>query len=102
MTAAVAAEVPHLDGAVLVARDELALVRVEREVVDGRVVRVVALRRRGPASSMEHERRARGEENRARMLIKDESARASARRRGGESRCGQEERRARRTERPRS
>lgn len=45
MTTPVTSQVPHLDRAVLVARDELALVRVQREVVDGREVSVISLRR---------------------------------------------------------
>lgn len=49
VTTPVASQVPHLDRAVLVARDELALVRVQREVVDGREVRVISLRRGGSA-----------------------------------------------------
>lgn len=44
VAAAVAPEIPDLDRAALVARDELALVRVQRDVVHGREVRVVPLR----------------------------------------------------------
>ena len=43
MRAAVAAEVPDLDCAVLIAGDEFALVRMQGEIIDGRLVGVVAL-----------------------------------------------------------
>ena len=47
MRTAISSKIPNLDRAGLIARDELSLIRMEGEIVDGGGMSVVALRRGG-------------------------------------------------------